>query len=51
MFEIWSFYHNLILMLYKFVNNTVRSMAAKIACFNFFLLGVEIVRDAVFLFG
>ena len=38
-------------MLYKFVYNTVRVHGRKIAFLTNFRLGVELVRDAVYLFG
>ena len=39
------------LKLYKFVNNTVKSHGREKSRFNYFLLGVELVKDAVCFFG
>ena len=39
------------LMLYKVVNNTVRVHGREKSCFNYFLLGVELDKDAVCFFG
>ena len=39
------------LMLYKFENNTLKAHARENDVFNNFLLGVELVKDAVCIFG
>ena len=39
------------LVLYKFVNTTVRAHGPKNHIFNYFLLGVELDKDAVCFFG
>ena len=36
-------------MLYKFVNNTLRAHGRENHVFNYFLLGVDLVKDAMFL--
>ena len=38
-------------MLFKFINKTVRTHDYKNHVFNYFLLGIELVKDAVYFFG
>ena len=51
MFEIWSFYHNLILWYTNLKTTLWKLMAAKNHVFNIFLLGVEWDKDALCFFG
>ena len=50
MFEIWNFYHNMILCYTNLQTTLSEPMAAKILIFNYFLLGVELDKDAVCFF-
>ena len=50
-FEIWNFYHNLILWYTKLKTTLCKLVAAKNHIFNNFLLGIVLDKDEVCIFG